>query len=74
MIGPRIPTAICSTQIRNPFVSSVSLSLPEIVRTELEEARSDFLALLVSLSETDLQQKSVTSAWTVKEVLVHIVF
>ncbi|HZU67543.1 MAG TPA: DinB family protein [Ktedonobacteraceae bacterium] len=44
------------------------------MRTELEEARSDFLALLVSLSETDLQQKSVTSAWTVKEVLVHIVF
>lgn len=55
-------------------VSSPSASLQEIIRAELEETRNDFLALLASLSETDLQQKSVTSAWTVKEVLVHIVF
>jgi hypothetical protein len=55
-------------------VSSSSASLREIVRAELEETRNDFLALLASLSETDLQQKSVMSAWTVKELLVHIVF
>ena len=55
-------------------VPSPSASLQEIVRAELEETRSDFLALLASLSETDLQQKSVMSAWTVKELLVHIVF
>jgi hypothetical protein len=57
----------------HPF-SSPSASLQDIVRAELEETRSDFLALLATLSETDLQQKSVMSAWTVKELLVHIVF
>jgi hypothetical protein len=55
-------------------VSSPSASLQEIIRAELQETRNDFLALLASLSETDLQQKSVMSAWTVKELLVHIVF
>ena len=55
-------------------LSSPSASLQESVRAELEESRRDFLALLASLSETDLQQKSVTCAWTVKELLVHIVF
>ncbi len=54
--------------------SSPSASPQESVRAELEEARRDFLTLLASLSETDLQQKSLTSAWTVKELLVHIVF
>lgn len=48
--------------------------LPETILAELEETRRQFLALLASLSEADFQQKSTSSAWTVKQLLVHIVF
>ena len=46
--------------------------LPETILAELEETRRQFLALLASLSEADFQQKSTSSAWTVKQLLVHI--
>lgn len=50
-------------------------SFPSItVETELSDAREEFLALLASLSDTDFNRKSTVSIWTVKELLVHMVF
>jgi hypothetical protein len=58
----------------NQPLSQERSSLRESVRAELEEARKQFFALLDSLSEADFRQKSISSAWTIKELLVHIVF
>lgn len=56
-----------------PF-SFQNASTRETIQAELAEARKSFLALLASLSDADFRQKSTTSAWTVKELLVHMVF
>ncbi len=57
-----------------PPLSPQSPSLQETIQAELEETRRDFFVLLAALSETNLRQKSTSSAWTIKELLVHIVF
>jgi len=48
--------------------------LSTTIEIELAKAREEFLALLASLSDTDLKRKSTVSVWTVKELLVHIIF
>ena len=58
----------------NHSFSPQSSSLQETIQAELEETRRDFLALLATLYEADFRQKSIASAWTIKELLVHIVF
>jgi hypothetical protein len=44
------------------------------IETALTDAREEFLALVASLSDTDFKRKSTVSIWTVKELLVHVVF
>ena len=45
----------------------------EHIRTELEKTRAAFLDLLQTISDDDLRRKSANAAWTVKELLFHIV-
>ena len=49
-------------------------SLNAIIKTELTDAREEFLTLVASLSNADFKRKSNVSVWTSKELLVHIVF
>lgn len=58
----------------NPLFDYPSTSIDETVMAELLAARAEFLALLASLSDRDLERKSVASVWTLKEVMVHVVF
>jgi len=44
------------------------------VRAELEATRSTFHALLDSLSEEDLQKKSLNPGWSNGEILAHMLF
>jgi len=46
----------------------------EIIRSELEEARASFHALLGSLSEADLNRQSLNPGWTNGEILAHMLF
>lgn len=46
----------------------------EIIRAELEETGKNFHQLLDSLSNEDLRRKGVNSAWTIGELLVHIIY
>lgn len=50
-----------------------SASLREVIRTELENNRNAFLALLDSLADSDLPRKSANLPWTVRDILFHIV-
>ncbi len=46
----------------------------DIIRVELESARASFHALLDSLSENELQKRSLNPGWTNGEILAHILF
>lgn len=46
----------------------------QTMRAELEATRTAFLAFLDSLSEDQWHQKSLDSAWTVGEVMVHLLW
>lgn len=51
-----------------------SQTTKEAIRTELAGARSAFHAMLDSLSQEDLQKKSVNPGWTNGEILAHVTF
>ena len=44
------------------------------IRSELESARSQFHALLNSLSADDVQRQSMNPGWTNREILFHMAF
>jgi len=46
----------------------------EMIRAELESARTSFHALLTSLSEEDLRRQSLNPGWTNGEILAHMLF
>ncbi len=48
--------------------------LRDAIRAELAETRRRFHALLATLSDADLQRKSINPAWTIGELLVHIIY
>ncbi|MFN8492466.1 MAG: DinB family protein [Caldilineaceae bacterium] len=48
--------------------------LANSIRTELEETRTTFHALLASLSVDDLQRQSFNVGWTNGEILAHMLF
>ncbi len=45
-----------------------------LVKNDLIEAREEFMALLASLSDEDFNWKNAESTWTIKELLVHVLF
>jgi DinB superfamily len=49
-------------------------SKKDVIRKELETARSTFHALLNSLSEADLDKQSLNPGWTNGEILAHMTF
>lgn len=51
-----------------------SQAIKKVIRMELDAAHSAFHALLDSLSEEDLQEKSLNPSWTNGEVLAHVTF
>jgi hypothetical protein len=53
--------------------STTSTAIPDrtVLRRQLEETRSAFRALVESLTDTDWQRKTRSTAWTIGEVLTH---
>src|SRR5215213_9738038 len=45
-----------------------------VIRSRLDQARSEFHELLSSLSEADLKRRSKNEGWTNGEILFHIMF
>ena len=53
--------------------STTRTAIPDrtVLRRQLEETRSAFHALVESLTDTDWQRKTRSTAWTIGEVLTH---
>src|SRR5207248_6097447 len=53
--------------------STTSTAIPDrkVLRSQLEETRSAFHALVQSLTDADWHRKTSSTAWTIGEVLTH---
>jgi hypothetical protein len=58
---------------RAPSDVAESDRLRESIRAELEETRLAFHALLDALSDADLRRRSANPAWTIGELLAHVI-
>jgi hypothetical protein len=56
------------------MTSPLDRNVAESIRSELEEARASFHALLESLTETDWHRPSLNPGWTNGEILAHMLF
>src|SRR6266496_2721311 len=56
------------------MMKNTSQETKEAVRTELESTRKTFHALLDSMSESDLRERSRNPGWTNGEILAHMTF
>ena len=61
-----------STNISRSSATSTAIPDRTVLRTQLEETRSAFHALVESLPDTGWHRKTISTAWTVCEVLTHL--
>ena len=54
--------------------STTRTAIPDrtVLRSQLEETRSAFHAVVESLTDADWHQKTSSTAWTIGEVLTHL--
>jgi hypothetical protein len=62
------------TQISKTSTTSTAIPDRTVLRRQLEETRCAFHAVVEQLSDADWHQKASSTAWTIGEVLTHLVY